>query len=181
MVILVDMDDVVEQLIKAWVRGVNEAYGYNVSPEAVTRWRVSDAFPGLTWEQVYEIPMRPGFWDTVEPMPGAAEALKRLIDAGHEVYIVTATPFESAPEKICGYLFRHFPFLTPDKVILASRKQMIRGDVLIDDGVHNLEGGDYVKLLMTAPHNRAYDAAANGMLRVNDWAEIERAIAELDG
>ena len=26
---------------------------------------------------------------------------------------------------------------------------------------------------MTAPHNKSYDAEANGMIRVNGWDEIE--------
>ena len=56
---------------------------------------------------------------------------------------------------------------------------MIRGDVLIDDGIHNLEGGDYVKILMTAPHNRNYDAEANGMIRVHNWEEIEEILSQL--
>jgi hypothetical protein len=29
---------------------------------------------------------------------------------------------------------------------------------------------------MTAPHNRNYDAEANGMIRVHNWAEIEEVI-----
>jgi hypothetical protein len=32
---------------------------------------------------------------------------------------------------------------------------------------------------MTAPHNRDYDAEANGMIRVSTWAEIEKVINEL--
>lgn len=36
-------------------------------------------------------------------------------------------------------LFRWFPFITWDQVIITSRKQFIKGDVLIDDGIHNLE------------------------------------------
>ena len=111
--------------------------------------------------------------------PRAAEALRRFMDAGHEVIIVTATPFDSAPEKISGWLFSHFPFLKWDQVIITGKKQLIRGDVLIDDGVHNLEGGDYVKILMTAPHNVSYNAAANGMIRVYDWPETERVIRRL--
>ena len=176
MTVLVDMDDTIELLVPAWVRGVNAAYGTNVPASAVTSWDVSAAFPGLTREQVYEIPMRPGFWDTVEPMPGAAEGLKRLMAAGHEVFIVTATPFDSVPEKIGGYLLSHFPFLTKDRVIITGNKQMIRGDVLIDDGIHNLEGGDYEKILFTASHNRNYNAAAHGMTRVNGWDEIDGVI-----
>ena len=179
MTILVDMDDTIEQQLASWVRDANASYGTNVAYEDITDWNVAKAFPGLTREQVYAIPMRPGFWLGVEPIPGAPEALKRLMDAGHEVYIVTATPFASVPEKIEGFLFRYFPFLSWDQVIVTGKKQLIRGDVLIDDGIHNLEGGDYVKLLMTAPHNRDYNAEANGMIRVNGWDEIERVIEGL--
>ncbi|MBO5639771.1 MAG: hypothetical protein J5916_07690 [Oscillospiraceae bacterium] len=64
-------------------------------------------------------------------------------------------------------------------MIITSRKQLIRGDVLIDDGIHNLEGGAYIKILMTAPHNRNYDAEANGMIRAHHWAEIEEIIRRL--
>lgn len=181
MVILVDMDDTIEQLLEAWIREVNQRYGYSVTYDEIRSWDVTAAFPGLTREQVYAIPMEPGFWKTVEPIPGASEALQRLIRAGHQIYIVTATEFEVVPEKMNHLLFRYFPFLRRDQVIITSRKQLIRGDVLIDDGVHNLENGDYHKILMTAPHNRDYDAAANGMIRVNSWAEIEPVIAGLAG
>ena len=85
MIILVDMDDTIENLIKAWVEGVNETYGCRAAYEDVTEWDVSKAFPGLTWEQVYAVPMRPGFWDTVDVIPGAPEALKRMMDAGHSL------------------------------------------------------------------------------------------------
>ena len=181
MTILIDMDDTIESLLKAWVNGVNRKYGRSVSCEDVTSWDVSAAFPGLTREEVYAVPLEQGFWKTVEPIPGAAEAIQRFMDAGHEVFIVTATPYESVTEKMTEVLFRYFPFLTWKQLIITSRKQLIRGDVLIDDGVHNLEGGDYVKILMTAPHNRNYDAEANGMIRVQTWAEIEEVIRRISG
>ena len=76
-------------------------------------------------------------------------------------------------------LFKWFPFLSWDQVIITFRKQLIKGDVLIDDGVHNLEGGDYKKILMTAPHNRNYDAEAHGMIRVHNWDEILQVIERL--
>lgn len=48
--------------------------------------------------------------------------------------------------------------------------------MLIDDGIHNLEGGDYKKILFTAAHNRNYDAEANGMIRVRNWDEVVKII-----
>lgn len=181
MVILIDMDDTIEQLLKAWLRAVNERYGYSVRYEDVTSWDLSAPFPGLTREQVYAIPDEPGFWGTVEPIEGAPEAILRLMNEGHEVYIVTATTYLSVAEKMEDLLFRWFPFIKWEQVILTSRKQLIKGDVLIDDGIHNLEGGDYVKILMTAPHNRSYDAESNGMIRVNSWKEVESVLSKLSG
>ena len=52
--------------------------------------------------------------------------------------------------------------------------------MLVDDGIHNLERGDYIKLLMSTPHNKSYDAEANGMIRVHSWDEITEVIEKLD-
>jgi len=170
--ILVDMDDTIEQLLDAWVSRANEKFGRDVSLDEITGWNVAAPYSGLTREDIYGVTYEPGFWSGVKPMPGAAEALKHFMDEGHEVYIVTATEIEHVEEKMKGLLFRYFPFLSWNQVIITGRKQLIRGDVLIDDGIHNLEGGDYRKILFTAPHNRFYDAEANGMTRVNTWEEV---------
>lgn len=179
MVILVDMDDTIEQLLKAWIRAINERYGRNAVYEDFKTWDVSAPYPGLTRDQVYDIILEPGFWKTVEPIPGAVEGMKALLDDGHEIYIVTATAYQSVAEKMTDLLFKYFPYLTWHQVIITHNKQLIRGDVLIDDGIHNLEGGDFVKILMTAPHNRSYDAEANGMIRVHSWPEIVEVVRGL--
>ena len=180
MVILVDMDDTIEQLLKAWVSRANEKYGRNVTLEEITDWNVAVPYRGITREEIYGVIYEPGFWSSVEPMPGAAEALKHFMDEGHDVFIVTATEIEHVEEKMKGLLFRYFPFISWNQVIITNRKQMIRGDVLIDDGIHNLEGGEYRKIMFTAPHNRDYDAEANGMTRVHTWEEIVRIIDDLN-
>ena len=178
--ILVDMDDTIEQLLQAWLDGLNRQYGRNVAYDDIMDWDLTKAYPGLSFQEVYGVPLQPGFWKTVKPIPGAAEGLKKLMDDGHEVFIVTATPYQSVQEKMGDLLFHYFPFLKWDQLIITFRKQMIKGDVMIDDGVHNLEGGDYVKILMSAPHNLSYDAEANGMIRVRNWTEILDVIEKLD-
>ena len=179
--ILVDMDDTIEQLVEAWIRCTNERYGYHSTVEDVKSWNMTEAFPGLTKRQVYDIPDEPGFWGKVKPMPGAVEGVRKLIEDGHQVYIVTATQYESLAEKMSDLLFKYFPYIEWDHVIITKRKQMIRGDVLIDDGPHNLEDGEYEKILVDAPHNRSYDAEANGMIRVHNWDEILKAVDEIAG
>lgn len=177
--ILVDMDDTIENLLEAWVDYLNFKNGVDVSPEDIDEWDITRVYPMLSKEQIFEPLYDHNFWYTVTPKEGAANVLRRLIDDGHRVLIVTSSYLESLRSKMMSVLFNYFPFIGWDDVIVTAHKQLIKGDVMIDDGVHNLEGGDYTKLLMDMPHNRYYDAEANGMVRVHNWEEIYNVIEGL--
>lgn len=174
--ILVDMDDTIEHLLKAWVEYLNERHGTSVKLEDITEWDLTVAFKTLTREQVFAPLAEDELWERVEPMEKAADVLQRIITKGHTVKIVTATAYQTVRSKMENVLFRHFPFLAWKDVIIAQNKQMIKGDVMVDDAPHNLENGDYVRILMNAPHNKLYDDRANDMYRVNNWDEIEYII-----
>ncbi|MBO4360492.1 MAG: hypothetical protein J5822_06410 [Eubacteriaceae bacterium] len=175
--ILVDMDDTIEQLLCAWIRSVNEKFGTCVAYDDIKSWDVSEAFPGLSHDDVYDVILEDDFWDSVEPVPGAAEALRSFMEEGHSVYIVTATPYQSVKAKMEKHLFRYFPFISWDQLIITSRKQMIMGDVLIDDAVHNLIGGSYRKILMDSANNRAFDTSGTDIVRCMDWDQAREIIA----
>ncbi len=179
MTILVDADGVMENLTQIWVPYLNEKFGTHVAYEDVTEWDLTLAFPGHTREEVYGAELEEALYERMRPMPGAVEYMKKLIDDGHTIYVVTHTPYQIVPFKLEKVLFRLFPFLTWRNYILTTNKQMIRGDVLIDDGFHNLIGGSYHKLLFDAPYNTAFDAEANGMIRVHNWEEIYRVLQDL--
>jgi 5'(3')-deoxyribonucleotidase len=55
----------------------------------------------------------------------------------------------------------------------------VRFTLQLSDGIHNLLGGKYKKLLMSAPYNKKFNAEENGMVRVNNWVEIYEAISEM--
>lgn len=178
-VILVDMDDTIENCTQAWVNFLNARYGTDVDPDSLTEWTVSLAFPTLTHEQVYDCVIEDEFWESVRPFDDAVHYLKKLTDDGHKIYIVTSAQYESIRIKMEAVLFKYFPYITWKDVIITANKQMIKGDILIDDGIHNHIGGNYIKFLYTAPHNRAFDAEANGMIRVNNWEEIYERISKM--
>lgn len=177
--ILVDMDDTIEHLLFAWVNCLNKRHGTSVEYKDIREWNLCTAFPTLTKEQVYAPLVEDDFWETVKPIDGAAEVLEWAIGEGHEIYIVTASTYHTLKSKMENVLFRHFPFISWDRVIITSNKQMIRGDMLVDDAPHNLENGQYVKVLMTAPHNMNYDAARNHMIRVHTWNDVKECIIKL--
>ena len=165
--VMVDMDDTIEDLLEAWVSYLNDVYGTSVKKDDVTQWDISRSFPMLSKEQVYSPLYCNAFWREVKPIDGAS------------VLIVTSSAYETIKVKMQEVLFRYFPFLSWDDVIITTHKQLINGDVLVDDGVHNLEGGSYAKILVDSPHNRQYDAEANGMLRLNNWEDIYNAIRNM--
>ena len=168
--ILVDLDDVLNNLLECWVKLLNGRYNLNARAQDSKIWNVQGIYPTLTEEEVYRPIYEEEVWKMLSPRPGSVETLKKMIDHGHDVIIVTASVYQTLHLKM-DWLFAIFPFLSWENVIITRRKQLIRGDVLIDDGYHNLEGGEYFKILIDAPYNQYYDEERNGMIRVKDLEE----------
>ena len=176
--ILVDMDDTIENLTDAWIAYLNDRYGTSVKKEDIASWDFAEAFPTLDKSQVFGALYDEELWERVKPLPGAVKYLKKLIDDGNQVVIVTASHPDSVSAKMNKVLFRYFPYLTYQDVIIASKKQLISGDFLIDDAPHNL-GGGYMGLLFTAQHNRSItdeELAMQNSIRVDNWKEVYELI-----
>lgn len=174
-VIACDMDDTIEFLLKAWVRWLNRAYRCSVNHVDITDWRVDLYYPTLTKEQVFEPLDLEDFWKTVPPMFDAIKYLELLQSEGFDIYIVTSAHPESVAPKLQHVLFKYFPFIDPSKVIICHNKQLIRCDIMIDDGPHNIVG-NYVGLLKDAMHNHSYNCDNVNVKRVFCWKNIYETI-----
>lgn len=177
--VLIDMDDTIENLCEEWVKYLNELYGTTVQLGDIKEWDMTKAFPKLLPVQIYQPLFAEDFWMGVTPLPGAPETILKIIEDGHKIVIVTASHPDTVSMKLNNVLFKYFPYLSMNDVIIASQKQLIHGDILIDDAPHNLEGGQYMKLLFDAPHNRSYPASDNGMVRVHNWDEIYNIVCDI--
>lgn len=103
------------------------------------------------------------------PIPGAVEALRRLMFAGHRIHLITARgtaawqPPEEKAEIHRQSLAWFEEYAVPhDTVTFASDKATLAVDnnldYFIDDGVHNFQdlemrAKNCVPYLLTAPHN----------------------------
>lgn len=177
--VLVDVDDTMIDLLSAWCNWLNQFYGLCVKPDEVTNWNITEFFPTLTAEQVFEPLHTDHFWKTVKPKGEAVKYVKRLIDDGFKVYLCTATDYKNIKPKFEYAILKYFPFISWQQVIVADCKQMIKADFLIDDGIHNHYDGDYFKILVSAPHNKRYDAEANGLVRSENWESTYNIIINL--
>lgn len=182
-IILVDMDDVLENLQKAWVRRLNKKFNLNVDWTEITDWHISLYYPTLTKEEVFSPLFEDDFWQTVEVKEDAKLILSKLYEEGYSIYLVTSSAFETLCNKFEQALWPHFSFIDKNHIIICNTKQLIRGNVLIDDGIHNLVDTPfkptYHKILFTANLNRNYNTFETDITRVANWYEIYSIIERL--
>ena len=174
--ILVDMDQVLNNLLDWWVEYLNDRYNANANAQDIHIWDVTCVYPELSKEEVDRPLSEDSFWAGLSTRPDSVDTITKMMEDGHEVFIVTAASvYQTLPAKI-GWLLENYPCLCWDDIVITSRKQIVSGDVLIDDAVHNLEGGDYLKILMDCPNNQGYDAEGNGMVRVSTLTDAYEVI-----
>lgn len=178
--ILVDMDDTIEGLLEAWTDFIYKEHGLHVDKDEIKEWDMRKAYPMLTAEQIYAPLFDERMWQDVKPFPDSVEYLQKLIEHGHDVVIVTASHYNNVGMKMRNVLLKHFPFIPYENVIIATRKQMILGDVLVDDSPRNLIGGSYKGILFEAAHNREFNAEKYHMRRARTWSEVYDIIAEME-
>lgn len=177
--LLVDMDDTIENLLPAWAEWLNKKHGTSVKADDITGWDVQEFFPSLTKDEVYAPLYEDEFWGTVQPKEDAVNCLTRLNELGFKLYICTNSNYQTIRRKLEYIIDRYFPFISWWNVITIRHKQLLNADILVDDGVHNLIGGSYKKILMTASHNKDFGASSNDMIRVNDWYKAFDVIMEI--
>lgn len=111
---------------------------------------------------------------------GAVEALKKLSEK-YDIYICSGCLLRMSQysAKMFSYkydfLIQNFPFLDPRKFIFTSSKEVICGDVIIDDLVTNLKGSFKKKLLFSSYHNKNIsqnELEKLKILRVDSWKDI---------
>lgn len=180
MIILCDVDDVVANLVEPWLARYNKDYDDSVTPDHCVRWEIEEFVKPECGKKIFSY-LDSTIYEEVQPMPGALEGVRILRDLGHRVIFVTSCGAETASAKY-HWLARHGfvggTFAQKD-LIFATDKSMIRGDVLIDDGLHNCDaffkhGGDVIVF------DRAHNREDRRFMRAHNWEEIPRMIRILD-
>lgn len=175
-VIACDMDDTIEYLVPAWIKWLNAKHGTSIQYTDVKDWDIKKSFPTLAWEEIFEPLHKEDFWKTVKPMKDAQYYIPKLIEEGFQFYIVTSSHPDTVAHKFNKCLFKHFPFIRWDHVIVAKNKQLIRCNILIDDGEHNIIG-PYIGLLKDTIHNKNFNVDDyENITRVHCWKHIYEVI-----
>lgn len=181
--ILLDLDDVLNNQNEVWVNALNQKYGRHVSVEDIADWDMRLAFPGLSDEELYGPAYRGDLVGNMIAAEDAATYTNMWYENGHDLYVVTSTSAENAEAKI-QWLFKNYRWFDRDRFIMCHHKNLIFGDVLIDDAPHNLKDMKWtganpncVCVCMDKPWNRG---AENEFVRAKSFADINAVVQELE-
>lgn len=170
MTILVDIDSTITNFSEVLLRYLNRLYNtkYHYNDIVSYDWfNRTFAQPWLPTEHDY-------FWDDVKVNSEAVSTIESWVKQGHQVYLVTASHFNS----LLGYkIKRTLESFNPElinerNIVIAQDKSTIRGDVMIDDCVDNLEKFKKIRICFAQPWNDNY----SGFFRLNDWNKINEVI-----
>ena len=171
-VILLDIDDILDDLLPYWLEVIDKRYHTGIKFEDVKFWEMDRIFPGLTKEQIFDPLTEDDFWENVKPIEGSQEYLKKLLDEGFTIKLCSSSSPKSWYLKYTQFIKKYFPYISWKNVFIAHDKQMVKGNVLFDDNINNLIGGEYVGVLLDKPHNRHYDEKSMNIMRVYNWEQF---------
>lgn len=168
--ILIDLDGCVTDLHGKWLAAYNAAWEDQLTRADMLRaYHVHECVRPDCGVAVYDLILEPGFFDDLEPLPGAVEAVEVLREH-HEVLICTAAAGPDSARAKLDWCRDHLGLSRKD-VIITHRKELVACDVFIDDAPKNLVAMREAQpqcliLAMGYPYNR--DLVGNGVVDV--WA-----------
>jgi 5'-nucleotidase len=138
--ILVDLDSILADLDAKWYSTWNKLTGDTLHKSKVTEW-ATHKFCLNQDMRVYDVLNEDGFFRDLKPIAGGIDACRVLTKDGHRIIIVTAVPEESRTAEYDKRMWvrEHLPFINKKDFVSTHAKDSIRGDVLVDDGPHNIK------------------------------------------
>ena len=179
----IDLDGVVANFTQGWMNFYNREFGTTLTFEDSRRWNdLVDLTHfnniGEFWEWSSDLDGRSVFWH-LEPFPGAVEAVRSLVDAGHQIVIVTTKP-PFARDDTHEWVERHRIPAAELHIFEGNDKWTVSCDVYLDDGPHVLPG-----LLLHRPeaivcrYVRPWNWPLDGVVDVNDFVDFREVVDRL--
>ena len=180
MVICVDCDDVICNLQEVVINLFNNRYGSHYTLNDFTEYDVMNVLPtqdAITMQDMYG---ESGLYEKVKPIYGAQESIEKLINLGHQVYIVTAAIPKTYGEKV-AFIKRFFPCIDDSHIVCMKHKWMFKCDIMIEDNAQNLLAKPYYyRICFDQPWNRQINDWTYGIHRCKSWNEIVAVVNEIN-
>ena len=180
MIICVDIDGVLNNLMEKTLELYNTRNNKNIQISDIKTYDFYECLPQEDARGIIELFKNKELWDSLTPMPGSQNALKQLMNNGHQIYLATATDIINFEWK-CNWVTNFYPFIPTDNIIRIMNKSLLNVDVLIDDCLDNLITNYAYRVCIDHPWNRSTskDYAYN-IKRAHNWNDIVNIIKNIE-
>lgn len=180
MVIAIDIDDVICNLQDVVIDLFNKRYGSHYTIEDFTSYDIMNVLPTQDAIVMKDMYGETGLYDKVKPIPGAQEALEKLINLGHQVYLVTAAIPKTYGEKV-AFIRRFFPCIDDGHIVCIKHKWMFKADIIIEDNLQTLLAKPYYhRICFDRPWNRSVNDWTYDIHRCKNWNEIVEIVNKIN-
>ncbi len=187
MEIIIDVDDVVFRSMERWVELYNYKYvfahhgnvNHVICKADLLSWDLTKHVGQDIGKLCYELFSLPGFYSdngqtTIRCYENALHFVEYRRMLGDKILFAsscTSNQVEAKYKALCDH-----GFLVSDRRMSGFAaihdKGMLNGDLMIDDGIHNLKNFSGKKILFTQPWNKSFDAESFDVRRINEWSEM---------
>lgn len=173
MILKIDIDDV----LRGWVESVRSHYRKDYPMhkiKKVTAWGLEPFFP--LGKNIYKYAFERRAKEILEeakPLPGAVAFVKRLVKEGHKVILTTSQPV-GLEQFTLNWIHKHkIPYHAIAFVHSGTGvdKSFVKGNVLLDDGEHNLKAERLSDTTIPICFDRPWNQGWQG-LRVHSYDEF---------
>ena len=158
--ILIDQDGVLANYSRRLIEIVAREYPdeRQFAEEELTHFDTHLHYSPENQSAIDKIALRPGFFESLEPVEGALEALHELVSSGYDVRICTAPKksYQYCVTEKLSWIERYLGKDFVRRTILTRDKTLVRGSILIDDKPH-VEGvatPEWEHIIFDTPYNR---------------------------
>lgn len=179
MVIVVDVDDVICNLQETVIKLFNERFGTSYTINDFTEYNIMNVLPLQDGTVMTDMYGESGLYNKVKPLQGAQDGLQKLINNGHQVYLVTAAIPKTYDEKV-KFIHRYFPFIDDGHIVCMKHKWMFKCDIMIEDNYETLITKPYYyRILMDQPWNQSTKDYARDIYRCYNWDDVVAAVNKI--
>ena len=108
----------------------------------ITTYNLEDCFEPEEANQMKQIFEDPTIWHKVKPVEGAQNGLRKLIQGGYQVYLVTNNSPYTYGAKF-DWIRRYYPFVESSKIICMKDKWYFNCDLMLEDCLETLIAKPY--------------------------------------
>ena len=179
MILCVDVDNVICNLQETVIAIFNERYGTHYTMEDFNEYNIENVLSVKEAVAMKEMYGEAGIYDYVKPIAGSQDGMKKLINDGHKVYLVTDAAPSNYSEKV-EWIKHFFPFIDCSHIVAMKHKHLFKCDLMFEDNMNNLLAGvSYHRVCMDQPWNRNEKDYVYDIHRCINWSDFLDVVDKL--